>query len=692
MGLQAINATPRNGNPAFPRDQNTGGMHTAHWATPQNVSFPGGVTSRKIESPHRAGRTPARAFAAVGACILWLAVGAVANEGRCDESSVRARADAVQGKVAQARHPPLAGGREAATESEQEKNKAEAAARALTSSPMRSAAETAGSEQSNALDQERERADFLARELDALRIDAYLGGVQAAEAEAKQQQALDKERDRADALARELDSVRAELDATRAAGSKAGQAADAESKQKQALDKERDRADALGRELGSVRAELDAARAAASKAGQVADAESKQKQALDKERERADALGRELGSVRAELDAARAAAAKAGQAADAESKQKQALDKERDRADALGRELASVRGELDVAQAAASKAEQAADAERKQKQALDQERGRADSLARELSSVHTELDAARAIGAQGVQAADADRKQRQTLEEKLKQMREGAEGLARELTSLRAELDKSRAAGADTIRTAEAAKTEQKLAFGKEHDRAETLARELAAAQKDADDRSARLAAAHTEVLQATEVNAATVAEQKLALARERDRADAVTRELVSARNELEAANRQIAAFSAPKTVGSTAGRSTVVELPSPQAQPTAVAAASGVDPNVVNGTARSTPESSASRSPQDEQRLLARANALLRQADISAARPLLEHALEHGSARAAFMLAETYDARVLQSWQVRGIAGDPTKAREFYQRAEAGGIEDAKDRIETLK
>jgi TPR repeat protein len=76
----------------------------------------------------------------------------------------------------------------------------------------------------------------------------------------------------------------------------------------------------------------------------------------------------------------------------------------------------------------------------------------------------------------------------------------------------------------------------------------------------------------------------------------------------------------------------------------------------------------------------------------LLRQADISSARPLLEHALERGSARAAFMLAETYDARVLQSWRARGISSDPARARELYQRAQAGGIEDAKKRIETLK
>ena len=103
----------------------------------------------------------------------------------------------------------------------------------------------------------------------------------------------------------------------------------------------------------------------------------------------------------------------------------------------------------------------------------------------------------------------------------------------------------------------------------------------------------------------------------------------------------------------------------------------------------------RSTSANAASRSPVNElneQRLLARAKALLQQADISGARSLLEHAIEHGSARAAFMLAETYDARVLQSWGARGISGDPTKARELYQQAQAGGIEDAKERIAILK
>jgi hypothetical protein len=85
---------------------------------------------------------------------------------------------------------------------------------------------------------------------------------------------------------------------------------------------------------------------------------------------------------------------------------------------------------------------------------------------------------------------------------------------------LRAELDAARIAGRETTRTAEAVKIEQKPAFGKERDKAKTLARELASARKEAEERSALLAAAHAEVLQVMETSGATAAEQKLALAR----------------------------------------------------------------------------------------------------------------------------------------------------------------------------
>ena len=280
----------------------------------------------------------------------------------------------------------------------------------------------------------------------------------------------------------------------------------------------------------------------------------------------------------------------------------------------------------------------------------------------------------------------------------------------------------------ETAQTTAAAKIEREQAFGKEREKTETLARELAAARKEAEARSALLAAAHAEALQATETNNANTAEHERALTSERDRADALARELTSARNELEA-GRKIAASNSLRALPSRAsavdrsqermaksysraiegkGRSpeqisgkaaaftsrpsSASELPRPEALSAAREAASDFVPKVAMGIERSTAPHAVSLPLADEQRLLARATTLLRQADISGARPLLQHALERGSARATFMLAETYDAAVLRSWRANGISGDRTKARELYERAQAGGIEDAKERIEALK
>jgi hypothetical protein len=48
-------------------------------------------------------------------------------------------------------------------------------------------------------------------------------------------------------------------------------------------------------------------------------------------------------------------------------------------------------------------------------------------------------------------------------------------------------------------------------------------------------------------------------------------------------------------------------------------------------------------------------------------------------------------MLAETYDPLVLATWGTYGTRGEATKAREFYAKARAGGIQEAKDRLEAL-
>ena len=180
---------------------------------------------------------------------------------------------------------------------------------------------------------------------------------------------------------------------------------------------------------------------------------------------------------------------------------------------------------------------------RERKQALEQE-----WFARAHTSLRGELDEVRS-------AADAEIKQNQALQLERNQKRDRADALARELTSLRAELETARAVGLETAQTTAAAKIEQEQAFGKEREKIETLARELAAAREEAEARSALLAAAHAEALQVTATNNANTAEHERALAGERDRPDALARELTSARNEL----RQIAASNSLRALHSRA-------------------------------------------------------------------------------------------------------------------------------------
>ena len=84
--------------------------------------------------------------------------------------------------------------------------------------------------------------------------------------------------------------------------------------------------------------------------------------------------------------------------------------------------------------------------------------------------------------------------------------------------------------------------------------------------------------------------------------------------------------------------------------------------------------------------------RLMARASLLLAQGNIGAARIVLERAAETGSTSALFALAETYDPVVLSAWGTFGTQGDVAKAQELYARALAGGVEEAKERLNALR
>ena len=87
-----------------------------------------------------------------------------------------------------------------------------------------------------------------------------------------------------------------------------------------------------------------------------------------------------------------------------------------------------------------------------------------------------------------------------------------------------------------------------------------------------------------------------------------------------------------------------------------------------------------------------EEAKLIAHAESLIKQFDFAGARLLLAHASEKGSARAAFMMAETYDWQILRSLQAYGVRGDAQKAREFYQLAADAGIEKARERVKALQ
>jgi TPR repeat protein len=90
--------------------------------------------------------------------------------------------------------------------------------------------------------------------------------------------------------------------------------------------------------------------------------------------------------------------------------------------------------------------------------------------------------------------------------------------------------------------------------------------------------------------------------------------------------------------------------------------------------------------------SSAEEATLVARAESLIKQYNFVGARLLLAHAVEKGSARAAFVMAKTYDWRILRSMRAYGVRGDAAMARELYQLAAAAGIETAQERVEALQ
>lgn len=83
---------------------------------------------------------------------------------------------------------------------------------------------------------------------------------------------------------------------------------------------------------------------------------------------------------------------------------------------------------------------------------------------------------------------------------------------------------------------------------------------------------------------------------------------------------------------------------------------------------------------------------LLERGRQAIANGDLAAARALFLRAAEARDAHAAFALAETYDANVLQQRGEQGLAPDSAMARSWYERAKEFGSQDAALRLQSME
>jgi hypothetical protein len=252
--------------------------------------------------------------------------------------------------------------------------------------------------------------------------------------------------------------------------------------------------------------------------------------------------------------------------------------------------------------------------------------------------------------------------------------------------------------------------------------KAEALVRELASAREN--DVAARNLAAARErenAAQALETKRTADARQrelKQLLDESEKRADALARELMSAREIIALAskpsNAEVIAQDAASPTGSlnrpiegsNAASETTGSVTSPQSRDNVTAGAqtssdatsddtpAGAPGRLapLNGSQHDSPQPPSAMSSADEAKLVTRAETLIKQSDFAGARLLLEHAFGKGSARAAFLIAETYDWKILHSLQAYGVRGDAQMARQFYELAATAGIEKARERLEALQ
>ncbi|MBR1232829.1 hypothetical protein [Bradyrhizobium sp. AUGA SZCCT0182] len=456
---------------------------------------------------------------------------------------------------------------------------------------------------------------------------------------------------------------------------------------KQGAEKERP----LEKELR--RADVPAKEVATQPSPTVEAATAELRQSLQQERDRAEALAGELAKARRDIATQLALSSKAGDEAlqvkkaaeSATAEFRQSLQKERDRAEALTSELAEAKREIETQLALSKKAgddaaqkNAAEKATAELRQSLQKERDRTEALNGELAKARRDIETQLALSSKAGDEAQQVKKAAESaaaeLRHSLQKERDRAEALTSELAKSKREIETqvalSSKAGQDAAQVKKAAERETadvRSSLQKERERTEALASELTRAKKEIETQVALSRTAGDEAAQFKKLKEA---------------AEGATAELLRQSLQQER-NRAQALAQLRKTTPPTDARIAVGQASTNQvAQP------------VQTAEAAATATAAVAKAPDNPEavRLLARASALLAQGNIGAARIVLERAAETGSAQASFMLAETYDPLVLSTWKTYGTRGDATKARELYEKADAGGIQAAKSRADALR
>ncbi|MDA9503438.1 hypothetical protein XI09_00970 [Bradyrhizobium sp. CCBAU 11386] len=420
------------------------------------------------------------------------------------------------------------------------------------------------------------------------------------------------------------------------------------------------------------------------------------------------------------------------EAAENESEKLQkSLQEERARGQRLEQELALARRDLELQATLTSRpgnesTELKQAAERELQKVTQQERDRTIQLEQDLAVARRELETqstqAAKVTAEETSAKEAAEKALAELRMTLQQERGRAKRLEEDLSTMRSELEnrslevaKATEETGQIRRTAENGFAKLRSLLKEEHERADRLAQELSQARTKVFAYEAK-AAANDEAGRTTQSTDGGSKELQELLRQERARSSRLEQELATARRTLETrtavgrSTRTPPAWELGARLLGSSQQQFRQSLPELAATPNKAKAPS-TDLSVVTAGAIArvppieTQTASAARLAagsgdlrlEHEQaaelvRLIARASGLLGQGDIGAARAVLERASELGSAQASFALAETYDPNILVKWGAYGTRGDAIKAREFYARAEAGGIKEAKERLDALE